>query len=49
MSVKEEVLLSEADTTVSLDFIGKTAFVITLTGKVIRIDNAGEPPFGQLH
>ena len=23
-----------------LDFIGKTAFVVTLTGKVIRVDNA---------
>jgi hypothetical protein len=31
----------------SLEFIRRTAFVITLTGKVIRIDNAGRPPFGQ--
>jgi hypothetical protein len=34
------------DRPTSLEFIGKTAFVITLTGKVIRIDNAGRPPFG---
>ena len=34
------------DRPTSLEFIGKTAFVITLTGKVLRIDNAGRPPFG---
>jgi hypothetical protein len=34
------------DRPTSLEFIGKTAFVVTLTGKVIRIDNAGRPPFG---
>jgi hypothetical protein len=37
------------DRPTSLEFIGKTAFVITLTGKVIRIDNAGRPPFGGSH
>jgi hypothetical protein len=37
------------DRPTSLEFIGNTAFVITLTGKVIRIDNAGRPPFGELH
>jgi hypothetical protein len=35
------------DRPTSLEFIGNTAFVITLTGKVIRIDNAGRPPFGR--
>jgi hypothetical protein len=35
------------DRPTSLDFIGNTAFVITLTGKVIRIDNVGRPPFGK--
>ncbi len=37
------------DRPTSLEFIGKTAFVVTLTGKVIRIDNAGRPPFGDHH
>jgi hypothetical protein len=37
------------DRPTSLEFIGNTAFVITLTGKVIRIDNAGRPPFGKSH
>jgi hypothetical protein len=35
------------DRPTSVDFIGNTAFVITLTGKVIRIDNVGRPPFGR--
>ena len=34
------------DRPTSLEFIGKTAFVITLTGKVIRIDDAGRSPLG---
>ena len=34
------------DRPTSLEFIGKTAFVITLTGKVIRIDNVGRSHFG---
>lgn len=37
------------DRPTSLEFIGKTAFVVTLTGKVIRIDNTGRPPFGGSH
>jgi hypothetical protein len=37
------------DQPTSVDFIGNTAFVVTLTGKVIRIDNAGKPPFGKSH
>jgi hypothetical protein len=37
------------DRPTSLEFIGKTAYVITLTGKVIRIDNAGRPHFGKSH
>ncbi len=34
------------DRPTSLEFIRRTAFVVTLTGKVIRIDNAGRPPSG---
>jgi hypothetical protein len=33
------------DRPTSVDFIGRTAFVITLTGKVLRIDNVGKPHF----
>ena len=35
------------DRPTSLEFIGKTAFVITLTGTVVRIDDAGRPPLGK--
>jgi hypothetical protein len=34
------------DRPTSLELIGNTAFVVTLTGKVIRIDNTGRPPEG---
>jgi hypothetical protein len=33
------------DRPTSVDFIGRTAFVITLTGKVIKIENVGRPHF----
>jgi hypothetical protein len=31
------------DRPTSLEFIGKSAYVVTLTGKVLRIDHAGRP------
>lgn len=34
------------DRPTSLEFIGDTAFVVTLTGRVIRIDGVGCPPVG---
>lgn len=37
------------DRPTSVEFIGNTAFVITLTGKVIRIDNISSPPYGESH
>jgi hypothetical protein len=37
------------DRPTSLEFIGETAFVVTLTGKVIRVDNAGRPSVGGSH
>jgi hypothetical protein len=37
------------DRPTSLELIGTTAFVITLTGRVIRIDNVGRRPFGKSH
>ena len=33
-------VVERLDRPTSVDFIGKTAFVVTLTGKVIRVDNA---------
>ena len=32
-------VVSEFDRPTSFEVIGKTAFVVTLTGKVVRIDN----------
>ena len=40
------VVKNGLDRPTSLEFIGKTAFVITLTGKVIRIDDVGRSPHG---
>ena len=37
------------DRPTSLEIIGNTAFVTTLTGKVIRIDNVSRPPYGKSH
>ena len=37
------------DRPTSVDFIGNTAFVVTLTGKVIRIDNVGRSASGGSH
>jgi hypothetical protein len=34
------------DRPTSLEFIGDTAFVVTLTGKVIRIDGVSRRPAG---
>jgi hypothetical protein len=37
------------DRPTSLEFIGDSAFVVTLTGKVIRIDNVDRPRFDRPH
>jgi hypothetical protein len=42
-------VVERLDRPTSVDFVGKTAFVVTLTGKVIRIDNAGRAPFDEPH
>ena len=42
-------IVERLDRPTSVDFIGKTAFVVTLTGKVLRIDNAGKAPFDEPH
>jgi hypothetical protein len=43
------VVAEGLDRPTSLEFIGSTAYVITLTGKVIRIENVGRPHFGRWH
>jgi hypothetical protein len=35
------------DRPTSLEFIGNTAYVVTLTGEIWKIDNVGGPPFGR--
>ena len=37
------------DQPTSLEFIGNTAFVITFTGKVIKVTHVGAAPFGKGH
>ena len=39
-------IVAGLDRPTSVDFSGNTAFVITLTGEVWKIDNVSEPPFG---
>jgi sugar lactone lactonase YvrE len=42
-------IVNNLDRPTSLDFIGNTAFVVTLTGEVWRIDHVSRPPFGHSH
>ena len=37
------------DRPTSLEFIGNTAYVLTLTGDVWKIKNVSSPPFGGAH
>ena len=39
-------LLAGLDQPTSLEFIGNTAYVVTLSGEVWRIDGVSDPPFG---
>jgi hypothetical protein len=34
------------DRPTSLELIGNTAYVVTLTGEIWKIDNVSAPPFG---
>jgi hypothetical protein len=36
------------DRPISLQIIGNTAYVVTLTGEIWTIENVAEPPFGSL-
>jgi sugar lactone lactonase YvrE len=40
------VVVDELDRPTSVDFIGNTAYVVTLGGEVWKIDNVSRPPFG---
>jgi hypothetical protein len=42
-------IVTGLDQPTSVDFIGNTAYVITLTGKVIKVTNVGAAPFGKGH
>ena len=39
-------IVGAIDRPTSLEFIGNTAFVVTLTGEVWRVDDVSSPPFG---
>jgi hypothetical protein len=42
-------VLNELDRPTSLEFIGNTAYVVTLPGEIWRIDNVSGPPYGVSH
>jgi hypothetical protein len=43
------VILDELDRPTSLDFIKDSAYIVTLTGEVWRIDDVSGPPYGKSH
>ena len=43
------VITDRLDRPTSLEFIGNTAYVVTLTGEVWKIDGVSEPPYGVSH
>ena len=43
------VLMGSVNLPTSLEFIGNTAYVVTLAGEIFRIDDVSEPPFGRSH
>ena len=40
------VVTTGLDRPTSLEFIGTTAYIVTLTGEIWTIDNVSGPPFG---
>ncbi len=40
------VVADGLDRPTSVEFIGNTAYVVTLTGEIWRIDDVSAPPFG---
>jgi hypothetical protein len=43
------VLADGLDRPTSLEFIGNTAYVVTLTGEIWKFDSVSGPPFGAWH
>jgi len=43
------VIMDGLDRPTSLEFIGNTAYVVTLTGEIWKIDDVSGPPFGGSH
>ena len=43
------VIMDGLDRPTSLEFIGDTAYVVTLTGEIWKIDGVSAPPFGGSH
>jgi hypothetical protein len=43
------VIVDELNLPTSLEFIGTTAYVVTLTGEIWKIDGFSAPPFGMSH
>ena len=43
------VVTDGLDRPTSLEFIGNTAYVVTLTGEIWKIDDVSGPPFGVSH
>jgi hypothetical protein len=41
------VVIGGLDRPTSMEFIGTSAYVVTLAGEIWRIDGAGSPPFGK--
>jgi hypothetical protein len=41
------VIVAGLDQPTSLEIIGTTAFVVTLGGDIVRIDNVSAPPHGR--
>jgi hypothetical protein len=40
------VVVDELDRPTSVEFIGNTAYVITLAGQILKIEDVSDPPFG---
>lgn len=40
------VIVDGLDRPTSMEFIGNTAYVVTLTGEIWKIENVSSPPFG---
>jgi DNA-binding beta-propeller fold protein YncE len=44
-----DVIVDALNLPTSLEFIGNTAYIVTLAGEILKIDNVSGPPFGAAH